>query len=555
MATKVLIAVKTCEKYRHRAAAQRTTWAAGVRGADVRFFYGGNSNTATFKRNPDEVFLGCPDDYLSLPAKVRAICRWALQNNYTHAFMCDDDTYVQCDRLLASGFEKHDYIGRLRGPSGGYPAPYCSGFAYWLSATALHAVINGGRTSDNADDRFVGQVLAQAGIKGELDTRYCVTKCDEALIAGNKGDVCEDRITGNVMLKAGITPTPDYRYAVVASKRNALSYPEGPRQGNDIIAACEFEPAQMLAIHEAWLWHGAVMKPGLPAGPLDRVSILLKTFLRDGYLNACVNGIQKQMPEAKIVIVDDGFEQHGKIAWYSRLRNQGHTCLWLPFDSGFGAKGNKAIASFDRDYVLIACDDFNFEGVETRNGIVKLMNTLDTHPEIGVASGRVNKQAYEGFFRQDGTTITETKLIPSGNDFDIVDLTVNYCMVRRSLFDAGLHWCPEWKIGGDHYVWFKMLKDMGVKVAWVSGVNVPTLPDVFQWRLPQYMTLRGRAINALPSMFKQQGIEQYVGFAGNRDMVDFNTNTLRIQNARGLVTKKISFQPEDLITHCSRCKI
>ena len=40
---------------------------------------------------------------------------------YDFIFKTDDDTLVMPKKLLATDFQKHDYIGRYRGPSGTYP--------------------------------------------------------------------------------------------------------------------------------------------------------------------------------------------------------------------------------------------------------------------------------------------------------------------------------------------------------------------------------------------------------------------------------------------------
>ena len=68
-------------------------------------------------------------------------------------------------------------------------------------------------------------------------------------------DTAEDRWTGNVLSGAGINLNVDNRYVVVnaLNPRNDLSGSEGPRMGNDVIAACEFEPEMMQAVHREWL--------------------------------------------------------------------------------------------------------------------------------------------------------------------------------------------------------------------------------------------------------------------------------------------------------------
>jgi hypothetical protein len=101
----------------------------------------------------------------------------------------------------------------VRGPSGIFPAPYCSGLGYWLSRRACQIISHSELTGDTAEDRWVG----------------------------------------NALLSKGIRPVHDGRYAVITSQRNAKTADEGPRQGYDIIAACEFTPQMMREVHRQWL--------------------------------------------------------------------------------------------------------------------------------------------------------------------------------------------------------------------------------------------------------------------------------------------------------------
>jgi hypothetical protein len=127
---RVLIAVMTCA--RDRSFVHRELLCG--HGADVRFFLGqGNENPAE-----DEVIVGEPDDYYSLPHKVRAAFRWALEQGYDYIFKCDYDTWVDVPALLASGFEGHEYIGLMgdEGEGGGLAHCPSGGVGYWLSARA-----------------------------------------------------------------------------------------------------------------------------------------------------------------------------------------------------------------------------------------------------------------------------------------------------------------------------------------------------------------------------------------------------------------------------------
>lgn len=468
----------SCHAYRERADACRETWVKEVQGADVRFFLGRGNSAAL----ADEVHLDVEDDYKSFPLKVQAMRRWALEQKYDYVLKVDDDVYLNPARLMASGFEGHDYRGRLRGPSGNYPAPYCSGFAYWLSRRALETIVD---------------------------------------VPWN-GDIAEDRFTGNALLEKGIKPSHERRFAVVWSKRNSISFAEPPLQGNSVIAACEYEADMMRQVHAQFPERRSTFEPlGIARGSLNKVAVMIKTFLRDGYLQICLKGLQHSCSDMKVVVVDDGCESVEKIRKYADMLESGHSFQWLPFDSGFGAKANAAIPYLDREYVLIGSDDFDFKDPQARLSIEKMVKVLDADPEMDVASGRVNGNPYEGLlsFKDDHCWETrgyrETREI-EGARYHLCDLTVNFSLIRRRVLDS-IHWDDDVKIGGgEHGAFFIDLKRAGFKVCYVEGANINELPqNQLQWRDIQYGKMRARASEPGRICLKRRGVNFYHTFGGH----------------------------------------
>lgn len=85
----------------------------------------------------DEVEVAASDTYEHLQHKQRAIYRW-IEPMVTHAFVSFTDTYIHIPRLMACGYEKHDYMG-LRCKHG---EPHLSGGnGYFLSKRALQAIL------------------------------------------------------------------------------------------------------------------------------------------------------------------------------------------------------------------------------------------------------------------------------------------------------------------------------------------------------------------------------------------------------------------------------
>lgn len=476
--SKTLIAVTSCHPFRDRADAVRATWGPEVEGADIRYFLGAGET-----QRPDEVILDCPDGYHYLSQKTQLIRRWALANGYDYLWKIDDDTYVRPERLLGNGFGALDYVGRLRGPSGNYAGPYCSGFCYGLSRKALEAL----------------------------------TPLEWAA----NDDFSEDRWTGNRLLSLGISPHHESQFVVQSSKMNAISGREAPLTGNAVIAACEYSPVDMRRVH-AEFKSGKTSDVGeyhQPAGSLARVAIMVKTFLRDGYLTACLDGLEKNFADTKIVVVDDGYESKEKITRYAELRRKGHACQWLPFDSGFGAKANAAIPLCDREYVLIGSDDFDFGQPGVREGIERMQKVLDAVPSLALVSGRVDNRPYEFCWEAGERSLREVSGYHGSGEVDgvnyhLCDLTVNYSLIRTKIFQPrhGIKWDGgEVKIGGgEHSAFFLDLQRSYWSVAYVEGVNINQMPRCNRAMHPAYPSMRARARQIGRPCLKRRGIDVYV---------------------------------------------
>lgn len=162
MTVNLLIGIITCSKYADRAQTVNLTWARDARQfSDVRFFRGG-----TPYEDGTEVVLDVDDGYTGLPAKVQGMCKWAYDKGYEYIFKTDDDCYVNPRILTRLPLRDRDYLGRFRGASGGYPANYASGFGYFLSRRAMKLVIEAELTPDWAEDRWIGNLLAQHKVTG-----------------------------------------------------------------------------------------------------------------------------------------------------------------------------------------------------------------------------------------------------------------------------------------------------------------------------------------------------------------------------------------------------
>jgi hypothetical protein len=166
---RLLIAIVTCHRFKERADAQRATWIKDTK-IDYKFFLGLDDSGR--KPDEDEVFLTVPDDYPSLPLKVRAVMQWAREHGYDAVLKCDDDTWIRPDRLVLPTVE---WAGRINRSSKNLcPRGWCSGYAYWLIGSALQKIADAPTPSTGAEDVWVGKTLNDLGYTPQTQPGFVV---------------------------------------------------------------------------------------------------------------------------------------------------------------------------------------------------------------------------------------------------------------------------------------------------------------------------------------------------------------------------------------------
>lgn len=158
---RTLIAISSCEYYENAGLndPMRTTWLpeATKLGMDYYFFHGAGSIAKS-----DVIVLSVEDALFGLTEKAKAKIRWAYEQGYDYIFSCFPDTYACPERLLRSGFEKHDYFGNVFCHAGGFP--FCQGGpGYFLSRKACEAILKD-KSSYLNDDCWIAGALLKEGI-------------------------------------------------------------------------------------------------------------------------------------------------------------------------------------------------------------------------------------------------------------------------------------------------------------------------------------------------------------------------------------------------------
>lgn len=264
----------------------------------------------------------------------------------------------------------------------------------------------------------------------------------------------------------------------------------------------------------------------------EDISVGIKTFLRDDKLFRAIDGVRRNLPGAQLIIADDGVLGDKKYNLYTELQREGHIVEHTAFDIGFGAKSNLIADRLTRPYLLTGSDDFDFTP-EAVAGVKLLQGMLDASGDLDVTSGRVNNRPYEFFLDIKGNTVKERlaevdyKVMGIRPRAYIVDLTVNYSLIRRKVFWTPvfgvldkdgkqtngemrnkLRWDDDVKIGGgEHGAFFIDLKWSGFHVGFVPGANIEEQPGQDSER---YREFRNRARAKERPCFDRRGIKKYI---------------------------------------------
>lgn len=113
MVDNIIVAVISSPGNTENRRAIRETWASKfVPGIRVLFVVGVDIDGDIPELRGDTVFIPMKESYDKLPIKTRGICNWALNNcKYDYIFKCDDDTYVDLNKLKNFDPQSKDYIG------------------------------------------------------------------------------------------------------------------------------------------------------------------------------------------------------------------------------------------------------------------------------------------------------------------------------------------------------------------------------------------------------------------------------------------------------------
>ena len=155
----ILVGVCSCAGAEARRAGIRGTWFKRLPREMMAVFLMGAGSA---RREADVVRLPVQDEYSTLPQKVQAFCRHALEHyEFEYLFKCDDDTYVCAERLLVLAQTGAEYVGSAAWAAQGYAS---GGAGYLVSRKAVVILAKARFPGCGAEDVWVGEVLRENGI-------------------------------------------------------------------------------------------------------------------------------------------------------------------------------------------------------------------------------------------------------------------------------------------------------------------------------------------------------------------------------------------------------
>jgi Galactosyltransferase len=183
---KLFVAILSCwqDERNGNNNAVRETWLKDMCGLNYAFILGEPSVQQVMLVEPpsDIQMYGVDDGYNALPWKTKFAVQYALNAGYDYLYKCDRDTFVLPRRLMSCGYEQRNYLGHFplhpregditSGPDmAGHHVYASGGCGYFLSRKAMEIITNE-PVLDWAEDRWVGDTLARAGVHGWHDRRF-----------------------------------------------------------------------------------------------------------------------------------------------------------------------------------------------------------------------------------------------------------------------------------------------------------------------------------------------------------------------------------------------
>lgn len=232
---------------------------------------------------------------------------------------------------------------------------------------------------------------------------------------------------------------------------------------------------------------------------------LIKTFLRDEYLFACIESLLGRQPGMPVIVFDDGYPSKEKEAF---MKKHNVAYYHFPFATMPLTKArNEMVKLATTEYVLIGDDDFYY--TPDAGGLHYLLDRI-REDDVDLVAGRISEKGeiknFQGFIRKEGK-----KLIVTPTQEHRCDLVFNYFVARRTALEA-VRWDENIKVAYEHEDFFIRFKDNNYTVAWHPDAVVVHKPEGFGAKDSERETLYAKyRLNREDKdyFYKKHGITQY----------------------------------------------
>jgi GT2 family glycosyltransferase len=250
-----------------------------------------------------------------------------------------------------------------------------------------------------------------------------------------------------------------------------------------------------------------------------KLTALIVTFLRDGYLCYCVKTLKTAFPDVDLMVGDNGYPSEEKARYIADKRG-----IYMPleFDCGICRARNSLVGKITTPYTLIGDDDFAYSEEAKLNEMVEF---LDNHPEFDLVGGRIRENGavknYQGFLDIGENYL---KIIPldlegrfenDGIDYIECDLTFNFFVARTEVLKE-VRWDENIKVAYEHSDYFISLKKAGKRVVFSPAPIVEHKPEICAVVEPKYTEYRSRQSDK-EYYFKKHNLDYVVDIRGNKD--------------------------------------
>jgi glycosyltransferase involved in cell wall biosynthesis len=172
--------------------------------------------------------------------------------------------------------------------------------------------------------------------------------------------------------------------------------------------------------------------PAGAEGPENQITVVIPAYNEEGTIGAVVLGVRKNLPEARILVIDDGSSDATAVT----ARESGAEVISHPLNKGNGASIKTALRAITGGLVAVLDGDGQHDPEE----LPGLLNRLDTY-DLVVGSRSFTME--EGSILRNTGNFVLRKLASFLAEQDIPDLTSGFRAFRHSIAAKFMHIYPN----------------------------------------------------------------------------------------------------------------